>query len=91
MSRTFTCDICGTHRWDTEDNCPICTKELIFKGKKITELTRRELLEVVIRLYESELPQRYESELPQRKVAESEKIKRLESENEILLKAFKNK
>jgi len=24
MSRTFTCDICGTHRWDTENNCPVC-------------------------------------------------------------------
>lgn len=24
MSRTFTCDICGTHRWDTEENCPVC-------------------------------------------------------------------
>lgn len=83
MSRTFTCDICGTHRWDTEDNCPNCTKKLIFKGKKITELTRRELLEVVIRLFEGEISQR--------KVAESEKIKRLENENEILLKAFKNK
>lgn len=24
MSRTFTCDICGTHRWDTIENCPVC-------------------------------------------------------------------
>jgi len=83
MSRTFTCDICGTHRWDTEEKCPNCAKELIFKGKKITELTREELLEVIIRLYECELPQI--------KGAESEKIKRLEKENEILLKAYKNK
>ena len=32
MSRTFTCDICGTHRWDTEDNCPVCvgrTKDIL--------------------------------------------------------------
>lgn len=28
MSRTFTCDICGTHRWDTEEECQSCRIEL---------------------------------------------------------------